>query len=151
MALYPHALDLIRKNLEVAALGQKPKVIQIGTLNPDWLLAINAQRAENDLEPIVDEILFDGRHLYQSRFSLDGYSIEDVLLFVASAFSLTAKVVPGWSTILRNQQARVDRNGKTVHDEAIFECHARHPRPELRTVIPRGDGKDHTQREKATG
>ena len=42
-------------------------------------------------------------------------------------------------TILQNRSARADRYGNLVKDLAVLECTSRHPRPELFSVIPKGD------------
>jgi hypothetical protein len=44
-----------------------------------------------------------------------------------------------YQTILENPYPRADRYGNTVKDRAILECSARHPKPELFSVIPKGD------------
>jgi hypothetical protein len=150
MPLYPNAHALIRANLERAANRQKPPIVRIGTLSEDQLKTINAQRLEEELPAIVAEILFDGRHMYNSRCVEDGYTIDDVLDQITSAFSDSAEVAPGWVTVLVNRTPRTDRFGKTIRDEAVFECHGKHPHPELLSVVPRGDGKDHFKKKKAT-
>jgi hypothetical protein len=148
--LYPGALAAVRSNLELAAQGKKPPIVRIGILSTDQLAAINAHREEDELEPVVAEILFDGRHLYKSRCAQDGYSIEDVLDQIVSALGASSEVRTGWATVLRSRQSRVDRSGNVVRDEAVFECHSRHPNPELLSVIPKGDGKFKTEKKKAT-
>jgi hypothetical protein len=82
--------------------------------------------------------------------STTGYSIDDVIDQLASAFSDASKVVLGRSTVLAAPHSRTDRYGKTVRDEVVFECTARHPHPELYSVVPRGDGKNHLKTKKAT-
>lgn len=42
-------------------------------------------------------------------------------------------------TAVENPVPRPDRYVNAVCDRAIFECSARHPRPELFSVVPRGD------------
>ena len=51
---------------------------------------------------------------------------------------------------LVSPKTRVNNAGKSIRDEAVFECHGRLPHPEIRTVIPRGDGKDHSKKKNAT-
>jgi hypothetical protein len=98
----------------------------------------------------VSEVLFDGRHLYNSRCIEDGYTIDDVLDQISSAFNDESAVSPGWSTVLISKTPRMDRSGRVIRDEAVFECHGRLPHPELLSVVPRGDGKDHSKKKKAT-
>ena len=150
MPLYPNGLDLIRTNLQLAANRQKPPIVRIGVLSEEQLITINAQRLEEELPPIIAEILFDGRHLYNSRCTEDGYSIEEVLEQITSAFSGPTEVAPGWATVLTNKVPRIDRKGNSIRDEAVFECHGKKPHPELLSVVPRGDGKDHSKKKKAT-
>ncbi|HEY5329372.1 MAG TPA: hypothetical protein VIJ79_05780 [Acidobacteriaceae bacterium] len=150
MPLYANALNLIRANLEIAAKGQKPPLIRIGELSADQLATVNAQRLEEDLLPVVSQVLFDGRHLFNSRCVEDGYTIDDVLAQISSAFNDASAVSPGWSTVLISRIPRIDRSGRVIRDEAVFECHGRLPHPELLSVVPRGDGKDHSKKKKAT-
>ena len=49
---------------------------------------------------------------------------------------------------IENPSPRTDRLGNTIHDRAVFECMSRHPRPELYSVIPKGD---HIKPEKKKG
>ena len=88
--------------------------------------------------------------MYESRCIADGYTIDEVVEMVSAAFNDEARVAPGWSTVLISLKTRVNNAGLSVRDEAVFECHGRLPHPELRTVIPRGDGKDHSKKKKAT-
>jgi hypothetical protein len=56
---------------------------------------VNAQREEEELPPVVAEVLFDRRHLYNSRCVEDGYSIDEVLEMIFIAFSDASDVAPG--------------------------------------------------------
>jgi hypothetical protein len=40
---------------------------------------------------------------------------------------------------IENPRERLDRFGNMIHDRAIFGCMSRHPRPELFSVVPKGD------------
>ena len=158
MGLNQDAEHLIRTNLELAARSfgleraARPRqpIVRIGELSAAQLAQIYQQRQEEELPPVVAEVLFDGRHMYESRCIEDGYTIDDVIEMVLNAFNDQARVAPGWSTVLISSTTRVNRAGKTIRDEAVFECHGRLPHPELRSVIPRGDGKDHSKTKKAT-
>jgi hypothetical protein len=150
MSLYPTALTAIRTNLELAANKQKPPIIRIGVLSAAQLVTVNAQREEEEMPPVVAEVLFDGRHLYNSRCVEDGYSIDEVLEMISIAFSDASDVAPGWATVLISSATRVNKDGRTICDEAVFECHGKKPHPELLSVVPRGDGKDHSKKKKAT-
>lgn len=142
MPLFADGLKKIRLNLHRIAAGERPKVVKIGVFTEAQLDQINEKRKEIDLKPIKAVILFFGRHLYQSRCKSDGYTIEDVLVQIESAFSVDSLVDCERGTALVSQRDRDDRNGKKIRDEAVFECTQRHPNPELYSIIPRGDGKN---------
>jgi hypothetical protein len=158
MGLYQDAENLIRSNLELAArwfalertARTKPPIVRIGELSEAQLTTINQQRQEEELPPVVAAVLFDGRHMYESRCIEDGYTIDEVIEMIFIAFNDGAHVAPGWSTVLISPTTRVNKAGKTVRDEALFECHGKLPHPELLSVIPRGDGKDHSKKKRAT-
>ena len=122
------------------ANGQRPKVVSIGTLTAQQHADVNAHRAREGLPPLGDpEILFLGRHLYNSRHK-DGYTIDDMIEQIVSALSIDAEVVPTQKmTGLRNPIPRADGYGNQVHDLAVLELTARRPKAELFSVIPRGD------------
>jgi hypothetical protein len=143
MPLFDNALALIRLQLEEIRKGNRVKAITIGTLTPAQLAAINTERRREHQPDIVDEVLFLGKHLYTSRVVKDGYTIDDVLDQIASAMHETALVVATPKmTVMQNYTLRIDRYGNTaIRDMAVFECTARHPRPELYSVIPKGDIK----------
>ena len=142
MPLYPHAVELIRENLKQISRGCKVKPIAIGRLTEEQLESINRHRqARNpDLQSVIAEVVFFGSHIYQSRCVRDGYAIDDVLDQIASAME-TASVLIGSLPMqaIENPNERTDRYGNVVHDRAVFECMSRHPRPELFSVVPRGD------------
>ena len=158
MGLNQDAESLIRSNLELAARWfalertSRPRqpIVRIGELSEAQLTTINQQRMEEELPPVVASVLFDGRHMYQSRCIEDGYTVDEVIEMISLAFNDGAHVAPGWSTVLVSSETRVNNAGKSIRDEAVFECHGRLPHPELRTVIPRGDGKDHSKKKNAT-
>jgi hypothetical protein len=109
MSLYPTALTAIRTNLELAANKQKPPIIRIGVLSAAQLVTVNAQREEEEMPPVVAEVLFDGRHLYNSRCVEDGYSIDEVLEMISIAFSDASDVAPGWLlclSVLRRESTK---------------------------------------------
>jgi hypothetical protein len=143
------ALSRIRSQLEAISSSQRPRLITVGSLSTDQLQTINLHRLANGFSPIVGEILFDGRHMYKSRCIDDGYTIDDVMEQLESAFTDKSRVVSGRSTVLRSPVPRTDRFGNIVRDEIVLECTARHPHPELYSVVPRGDGKNHLKTKRA--
>jgi hypothetical protein len=142
MPLYPHAIDLIRANLDQISKGYKVKPVAIGTLTAEQLNAMNQHRKEHNpnLEPVVAEVLFFGSHIYQSRCIRDGYTLDDVIDQIVSAMD-SASVLVGNLPMqaIENPNLRADRYGNQVHDRAVFECMSRHPRPELFSIMPKGD------------
>lgn len=142
MPLYSHAAELIRKNLEQISQGTKVKPVVIGKLTAEQLKAINAHRQNQnpDLPQIEDEVIFFGSHIFQSRCVRDGYTIEDVVDQIVSAMDPGSLLVGNLPMqAIENPVARTDRYGNLVHDRAVFECMSRHPRPELYSVMPKGD------------
>jgi hypothetical protein len=142
MPLYQNAIDLIRANFKEIGSGNKPKGVAIGELTNEQLENINMVRAAQvpPLPPMVAEVIFYGRHLYRSRVVRDCYTVEDVIDQIVSAMDSVAVFVQNpRMTNLQNQTGRADRYGNIVKDLAVFECTARHPRPELFSVMPKGD------------
>jgi hypothetical protein len=142
MPLYENALPLIRANFEEIAKGNKPRGIAIGRLTEKQLEEINRARSAHHppLPPIVAEIIFYGKHIYKSRIMGDGYTIGDVIDQIVSAMDAAAVFVHNPKmTIIQNRTGRADRYGNMVKDLAVLECTSRHPRPELFSVMPKGD------------
>jgi hypothetical protein len=142
MPLYENAIDLMRSNFERIAQGRKPQGVVIGTLTTVQLNAVNQSRTSHrpPLPPVTGEVLFYGLHLYRSRVVRDGYTVEDILDQIASAMDADSELAarPGM-TVLQNPCGRADRYGNVVRDLAVLECTSHHPRPELFSVMPKGD------------
>jgi hypothetical protein len=142
MPLYPKAVSLIRANLEAIRDGLKVKPVAIGRLTDDQTDAINRHRLAHNaaLPPIVAEVIFIGSHIYQSRVARDGYSIDDVIDQIASAMDSASGLVGSLPMqTIESPAPRTDRYGNRIHDRAVFECMSRQPRPELFSVVPKGD------------
>jgi hypothetical protein len=140
MPLHPEARDLLRANLEGIRDRKKVHAVPLGALTVTQVAAINAARVRLDLNPIIAEVLFVGGHVYRSRILGDGYTIEDVIDQISSAMEDAAIVLDAaHMTAMENPNLRADRYGNLVRDRAVFECSTRHPRPELFSIIPRGD------------
>ena len=120
MGLNQDAEHLIRSNLELAAKWfalqptSRPRqpIVPIGELSEAQLITINQQRQEEELPPVMAAVLFDGRHMYESRCIEDGYTIDEVIEMVCFAFNDAARVAPGWSTVLISPTTRVNKTGK---------------------------------------
>ena len=142
MPLFENAVALIRRQLEEIQNGNRVKAFPVGTLTPAQLGAINAVRHQGGYAPIIDEVLFLGQHVYGSRVVKDGYCIEDVIGQIVSAMDMNATVIATQKmTAMQNLTLRTDRYGNRVRDRVVLECTTRHPRPELYSVIPKGDVK----------
>ena len=141
MPLNNDAKDILRASLEMLAQGERPLVVTIGVLTAEQHAAINAYRNKHGLPDLVSpEVVFLGRHLYNSRAVKDGYSIDDILDQIESAMSETAIAIATHKmTALRSTTVRSDRYGNQVIDEAVFELTQRRPKAELYSVIPKGD------------
>lgn len=146
MPLFADGLKKIRNNLLQIEAGERPKMVRIGVFTEVQLRLINERRNEDELLPIDPVIVFVGRHLHKGRCQDDGYTIEEVLVQIESAFSEDSVVDCERGTALRNDQGRTDKEGHCIKDEAVFECSQKHPSPELWSVIPRGDGKGHSRK-----
>lgn len=140
MPLSEDAPALIRANFEQLQNGTRARLVTIGNLTAEQLTAINDNRRAHGHPAIVADVVFVGRHVYESRIMRDGYTIDDVIDQISSAMNAAAVVVPAATmTAIENPLPRPDRYGNAVRDRAIFECSARHPRPELFSVVPKGD------------
>jgi hypothetical protein len=140
MPLLANAPELVRHNLDQIRIGNRVKLIVIGRLSVTQLADINSIRLALAFRPIIAEIVFIGMHIYRSRIAGDGYTIEDVVEQISSALDSNAVVFDTpRMTALENPHSRMDRYGNLVKDRAILECTARYPRPELYSVIPKGD------------
>jgi len=138
--LYSNAERVIRENLAAASQGIKPRTVVIGELTAAQLKSWNTIRAKNNLPPVDGTVFFRGTHIYQSRIVRDGYSVEDVVLQIKSAFSADSMI--RWTPKMSALQSRVQRNdgyGNLVRDEIALECTNQFPRSELFSVIPKGD------------
>jgi hypothetical protein len=67
MPLSKWALALIRANLEELQKGNRVRLVAIGTLTDVQLDAINQERKTLAHPPIAVEVVFIGRHIYESR------------------------------------------------------------------------------------
>jgi hypothetical protein len=77
------------------------------------------------------------------------YTIDEVLEMISIALNDTFDVALGWATVLISSATRVKKDGRTIRDEAVFECHGKKPHPELLSLVLRGDGKNHSKKKKA--
>jgi hypothetical protein len=140
MPLFKWALALIRADLEELQKGNRVRLVAIGTLTDVQLGAINQERKTHAYPPLVAEVVFIGRHIYESRVVRDGYAIDDAIDQIASGMESVAVVLKTPTmTAMENPAPRADRYGNSVRDRIVFECSARYPRPELYSVVPKGD------------
>lgn len=138
MPLYTNALELIRSNLEQLRDGERPKFVAIGKLTDQQLLVINQKQEQAGMPTVqCNEILYMGRHHYNSRAIKDGYTIDDLLKQIESALSESSIVEN--NKVLKSITLRDDGYGNKVEDRAVFEMTAKRPKMELFSVIPKGD------------
>lgn len=141
MPLYQDAKYLLLANLEAIAKGDRVRTVTIGKLTGPQFEAINAYRASASLPGLENpEIVFLGKHLYNSRVNGDGYTIDDVMDQIESALAETALAYMNLKmSALQAVVPRADRYGNMVLDRAVLELTQRKPRAELFSVIPKGD------------
>lgn len=143
MPLYQDAKYLVRANFEAIAKGDRVRTVTIGKLTDTQFEAINTYRASAGLPELENpEIVFLGKHIYNSRVNGDGYTIDDVMDQIESALEETALVHLSLKmSALQAAVPRADRYGNMVRDRAVLELTQRKPRAELFSVIPKGDTK----------
>ena len=140
MPLYENALEIIRQNLEQLQNGERPRFQAIGKLTDEQLNTINQKQFEKGLPTVeCNEILYMGRHHYNSRVVQDGYTISDLLKQIESVLAESSVIEN--NKVLKSTIKRNDGYGKMVSDWAVFEMTAKRPRMELFSVIPKGDDK----------
>jgi hypothetical protein len=93
MPLFKGALALIRANLEELQKGNRVRLVAVGTLTDSQLEAINREREARGYPAMAAEVVFIGRHVYESRVVRDGYTIDDVIDQIASAMEGAAVVL----------------------------------------------------------
>jgi len=140
LPLRPGASKAIKQNLARCESGERPPLIVIGNFTKKQFAEINARRLALGLHELAqNEIVFIGRHLYESR-SKDGYSIDDIVTQIESALCADSVAdIEKFVSYTENPNARDDGYGNAVRDRAVFEMTARKPRAELFSVIPKGD------------
>jgi hypothetical protein len=139
MPLVDGAEKHIRKNLQYIRNGRKAHPKVIARLTDAQLAKLNEERASRGFPPMRPEVLFVGQHIYDSRIVKDGYSVDDVLAQIASALDEASIFHVNPRTALVSSTTRDDGYGNSVQDQGIFECSVRYPKPELQSVIPKGD------------
>jgi uncharacterized protein YfiM (DUF2279 family) len=140
MPLLANAGDLIRKNLMKIHRGRRAWPVVIGSLTAAQLEVLNAERARRGFRPMTEKVVFVGAHIYNSRVLQDGYSFEDVIVQITGAMRETSilKIEPKMNGLVSCAK-RDDGYGNRIIDWGVLECDVRFPRPELISVIPKGD------------
>jgi hypothetical protein len=130
----------IRKNLQYIKSGRKAHPVVIGHLTETQLAKMNQEREQRSFPAMTSTVIFVGQHVYDSRIVQDGYSVDDVIAQIASAMDENSvfHANPKMNSLV-SANPRQDGYGNSVLDEAIFECSVRYPRPEMLSVIPKGD------------
>lgn len=140
MPLNANAAELIRGNLVKIHRGRKAWPVVIGCLTDAQLEILNAERERRGFKTMVAKVMFVGAHIYDSRVVQDGYSFDDVITQIESAMHETAilKIEPKMNGLVSCVE-REDGYGNRIIDWGVLECSMRFPRPELYSVIPKGD------------
>jgi len=129
----------LRSQFEAIQRGERVSVFVIGELTDEQFNKIRSIQSDRGLSLLESkEILFLGKHLYQSR-SEDGYTIEDMILQIESSLSADSVVYAKKGTTLENPHPRYDGYGNAVTDRAVLEMTSRRPKTELFSVMPKGD------------
>jgi len=74
MPLSDGASALIRANLEELQKGNRVRLVEVGVLTDIQLGAINRERHHRGYPALVAEVVFIGRHVYESRIVRDCYT-----------------------------------------------------------------------------
>jgi hypothetical protein len=88
-------------------------------------------------------VFYKGTHHYNSRVTEQDppYGIDDLVQQIQSGMSDQSVVVTGGrSPVLQNQAKRLNESGVPVNDTAVLNS-SPSGKPELFSVIPRGDGR----------
>jgi hypothetical protein len=112
----------------------------IGHLTDEQLATLNAERAQRNFPAMNAAVVFIGSHIYKSRVERDGYTFDDVIQQIRTGMDEKSKfhANPKMNALVSSEE-RDDGYGNRVIDNAVFECTVRFPRPELYSVIPKGD------------
>lgn len=139
--LVQSAEKLILNNLELIEKGERACFVTIGYFTLEQFNAINKFRESENLPLLLsNEIIYLGRHHYESRVIKDGYNVLDLVKQIKSALTDQSVIsINRGRTGLKSIVARDDGYGNQVIDVAAFELMARKPRAELYSVIPTGD------------
>ncbi|KGQ43085.1 MULTISPECIES: hypothetical protein [Pasteurellaceae] len=131
----------IRNNLEKIAKGQRVEFLTIGYFTQKQFDEINDYRNANGLPALLSkEIIYLGKHHFESRVVKDKYSIDDLIKQIESALKNDSEIeINSGRTGLRSTILRDDGYGNQVTDIAAFELTAKKPKAELYSVIPKGD------------
>jgi hypothetical protein len=69
-----------------------------------------------------------------------GTRIDEVLMQIVNALGHRSPYVRTLrATLIQDGIGRRNRYGEFIRDEAVLECSARYPKPELLSVIPKGE------------
>jgi hypothetical protein len=85
MILFADGLKKIRRNLEEARAGLRPKAVGIGKFTEEELKRINRARTGRGFAALEPKEIFHGAHLYKSRCVENDYTIEQVMIQIENA------------------------------------------------------------------
>jgi hypothetical protein len=140
LPLHTGAENIVREMLTKIASGERVPIAAIGYFTEVQITEINRIRSALSLHKLEhNEILFLGRHLYNSR-SKDGYTVDDMVRQIQSGLSQhSIAIVTHTMSAIENTNGRHDGYGNKVYDRVIFEMTSRKPKAELFSIIPKGD------------
>ena len=140
MPLRDNAFDLIRRQLERIARGERVPLLEIGYLTFQQHQHVRELRRRAGLSDVESSsVVYIGHHHFTSR-SAQGYTIDDMVRQIYACTDADSEVMlTRGMTVLRAVSRREDGYGNFVKDEGVFELTRRKPRIELFSVIPKGD------------
>jgi len=142
MPLYPDGKDRIRAQLERIDCGEKVWALDVGQLTDEQFTALQKLKAGlGHPVPESPELVYLGRHHYNSRVTGDGYEIEDLVRQVEAAMAVDSTIeTERHMTALVSAHQREDGFGFRVRDRVILELQQRKPKGEIYSAVPKGDG-----------
>jgi hypothetical protein len=141
MPLHADGKARILLQLQRLERGEQVSVVEIGRLSDEQFAALCRLKAELD-HPIPEspELVYKGKHHFDSRVVRDGYQIEDLALQIESALAFDSVIeIERHMTAIVSVHLRDDGYGNMVKDRVILELQQRKPRGEVYSAIPKGD------------
>lgn len=142
MPLNTNSKQLIMQQLNKIYNNEPVRLISIGFLtNAQFEQLKEFKRSVGHTIPGSAELVYLGKHHYNSRVVKDNYSCLDLYLQIEAALSEDSIIkVETRMTAIQSIHPRSDGYGNTkIKDTVILELQSRHPRAEVFSAIPKGD------------